>query len=54
MTDAASFEPIRHPFRRDVMGDLDTSADRDAAFPHESVMLAEVTDVLADVPAGYV
>lgn len=39
------------------MGDLttsDTTDPEDPAFAHESVMLAEVTDVLADVPDGYV
>lgn len=39
------------------MGDLttsDTTDPDDPAFAHESVMLAEVTDVLADVPDGYV
>lgn len=36
------------------MGDLDTDNGRDADFAHDSVMLDEVTDVLAAVPDGCV
>lgn len=37
-----------------VMDDLATSAPVADGFAHDSVMLAEVTDVLSDIPDGYV
>jgi 16S rRNA (cytosine1402-N4)-methyltransferase len=43
-----------HSIRRFIMGDLDHSGGSDPAFAHDSVMLAEITEVLAEVPDGYV